>query len=509
MYVLSGRRRVWHIPMSTFSLDTQPTVFFSDTRSSDSVRYALKHGRVRQLGPRLYTADLSTPAEELCRRYWIPIASGYFPGAVLGGRTALTPDAASGTVFLTYKRAAKQKLPGLEIVAQRGPGPIQGDTPFAGSNLFIPSRARAFLENSRFSRRTSDGPGRTLNTEELEAALLDYGRHDLPQLNLLRDEAHALAPLLGLQRQDARLNSLIGALQGTVDAKLASNRARAVVAGLAYDQARIEKFEALYGRLLQTALPAVPERPEAFDAMSFYEAYFSNYIEGTDFTVPEAKAIVFDGLTPAQRPQDAHDVLATYELIRDPRQRARTPSSAEDLLTIIRSQHGTMLHARPEIAGEFKRANNQVGGREFVDWRLVRGTLHEGYKLYATLPGGLARAIYAMFLIAEVHPFADGNGRIGRLLMNSELSAAGLERIIVTARQRDSYLGALSALTTNQMTDPLINALVSFQRETRATDYSSLNAAQVSLETQNAFTDPHGPDQAESLVAMLAAEEAP
>ena len=34
-----------------------------------------------------------------------------------------------------------------------------------------------------------------------------------------------------------------------------------------------------------------------------------------------------------------------------------------------------------------------------------------------------------MFLIAEVHPFADGNRRTARIMMNAELAAAGEERI--------------------------------------------------------------------------------
>jgi Fic family protein len=30
-----------------------------------------------------------------------------------------------------------------------------------------------------------------------------------------------------------------------------------------------------------------------------------------------------------------------------------------------------------------------------------------------------------MFLVSEVHPFTDGNGRVGRVLMNAESTAAG------------------------------------------------------------------------------------
>jgi hypothetical protein len=43
-------------------------------------------------------------------------------------------------------------------------------------------------------------------------------------------------------------------------------------------------------------------------------------------------------------------------------------------------------------------------------WRLLR----RGGS--TTLPAGLPRAIYAMFLVAEVHPFADGNGRVFELM---------------------------------------------------------------------------------------------
>jgi len=34
----------------------------------------------------------------------------------------------------------------------------------------------------------------------------------------------------------------------------------------------------------------------------------------------------------------------------------------------------------------------------------------------------MARALLAMFIVSEVHPFIDGNGRLARLVMNAELS---------------------------------------------------------------------------------------
>ncbi len=50
----------------------------------------------------------------------------------------------------------------------------------------------------------------------------------------------------------------------------------------------------------------------------------------------------------------------------------------------------------------------------------------------------ITRAVFMMFLIAEIHPFADGNGRTARIMMNAELVAAGEERIVIppASRQR-------------------------------------------------------------------------
>ena len=77
----------------------------------------------------------------------------------------------------------------------------------------------------------------------------------------------------------------------------------------------------------------------------------------------------------------------------------------------------------------------------------------------ASLEAPLARAIYTMFLVSEVHPFADGIGRVARLMMNAELVAGGEERIIIPTIFRSNYLSALKALSLAQNTKPLTRTL--------------------------------------------------
>lgn len=490
---------------SNFSLADQPEVFFSGTSISKAVRYAVRSGKARKLGPRLYTLNMDDPPEAVARRNWAAVTAGYLPGGVLVGRTAIEfGPADDGSVFVSAANNRDIALPGLRVRAQRGVGPLDGDSPWLGQDIFMSSRPRAFLENLRPSRSRAGAASRTLRRAELEDALEEYGRLDPSSLNRLRDEARELAPRLGRESELEQLEALIATLLGTGDVRLESRRARARAGGVPFDPMRIEAFEGLAAHLLAVGLPAISESPLHDGAASaFFEAYFSNYIEGTEFTVQEAERIVFERDLPPQRPRDAHDILGTYLLVADAGERRRVPANAGDLVAILRSQHGAMLRERPEIApGQWKQLSNQVGGREFVRPDLVEGTLREAFRIYDQLPAGFGRAAFAMFLVAEVHPFTDGNGRMARLLMNAELSAAGQQRIIVTTSERGDYLAALRGMTNTGNAEAYTAVLAALQRRTHDTDYASLDAAERDLRARGAFREPD--ESGEILAGALA-----
>ena len=94
-----------------------------------------------------------------------------------------------------------------------------------------------------------------------------------------------------------------------------------------------------------------------------------------------------------------------------------------------------------------------------------------------------------MFLVSEVHPFADGNGRIARVMMNAELVAGREERIVVPTVYRGNYLAALRALSRTGRPEPLVRVLDYGQRWTLAVDWRSLEVARRELEACNAFLD--------------------
>jgi hypothetical protein len=150
-----------------------------------------------------------------------------------------------------------------------------------------------------------------------------------------------------------------------------------------------------------------------------------------------------------------------------------------------------IMGGRPDAGpGEYKERGNRAGMTYFVHPDLVRGTLREGFMIGHTLPEGLPRAIFAMFLVAEVHPFADGNGRVARLLMNCELSAVRQCRAMIPLSYRDEYLSALRALSQNTNPTPLWRVLDRAQRWASLVDWIDRDRLLELMEQTNALVTP-------------------
>lgn len=464
----------------------------------DAAGRALRRGELRRLARGLYTWNLDEPAERLLRRRWLDVAGQYFPGAVLVGRSAVeAKPAPEGSLFLDSgpepANPTAVRLPGLVLRPRSGPGPLAGDMPFG--SLHRAGEARAALENTRASRARG-GASRALTRAELEQWLERIARNrGEEELLRIRDEARRLAPALAAEVEQGRLDQLIAAILGTGDTRLATEPARARGRRQPFDADRVDLFETLHGALAGYVAPLRPEPQDPERALAFFEAYFSNFIEGTEFEVKEAEEIVFEGVIPEERPEDAHDILGTFAVVVDPVMRARIPTNAEDFAELLRLLNRRILEARPDKApGEWKQRANRAGGTSFVAPDLVLGTLREAWSFYETLPAGFPRAVFATFAVSEVHPFADGNGRVSRALLGAELSAAGQCRLLVPLSFREDYLGALRAMSRQANPEPLLRMADRAQRWAALVDWSTLERALDQLRQCNALVPP---DEAE------------
>ena len=451
----------------------------------------VKERRIRSVGPRLYTSLPEAKVKTALRGSWGDVVSNLFPQALLSYRSAIeyrpTPE---GDLYLTANTNRIVRYPGLNLHFIRGPEPLKEDTVFL--RFRASSFPRALLENLSSTKASAQ---RTLPVEELEQRLETILQIEgEKELNSVRDHARKIARELKWEREFKKLDEIVGALLGTRSTKnLKTPVARARAIGRPFDSAAIEKFDLLLAELMNTPYPEVKDPFRSHDHIrnkAFFEAYFSNYIEGTIFEIEEAEEILFRKKIPASRPKDSHDILGTFQIVSDPNEMRQIPNSFENFEQILKRRHQILMSARPEAGpGEFKIKPNRAGSTHFTDPALVVGTLEKGFERYTNLPQGLPRAVFMMFLITEVHPFTDGNGRIARIMMNAELWAKALSTVIIPTVTREDYVLALRALSRMNRPTPLAK-LISKAQRAAALDFTKYPFILRYLENHNWFREP-------------------
>ena len=451
-------------------------------------------GQLRRVVRGVYTSILDRPLEEILRapRLYRILAYRY-PGTVLAFRSALVRyPFDEEAIFLTGRRGRSTlALPGLEVRVVSGPGPVAGDLPVV-EGLYRASIERALLENLSPNRGPSSTPralGAATVQHRLEELALDEG---VSAMEHRVRQAQRLAPKLGRQREARRLAGIAEALTGKAATRRLPAPPRTLLRrhGRPADPAADARFQCLFDTLRRTEFTSRPAResPEEADNRAFIEAYFSNYIEGTEFEVDEARRVIFEGKQPPGRPiEDSHDIRGTYQLARGEWADVVSDSS-QAWVDQLRERHRLLMAARDAVGpGEFKDRPNFFRGYEFVDPALVPGTLMLAYEYLRELSTPMARAVFTMFAITEIHPFRDGNGRVARLAANAELSAAGQTRIIIPTRNRDSYREGLRALSEDREPDKLVSACVSGQRFTSELRFAAWDALMDQLRSLGAF----------------------
>jgi Fic family protein len=118
-------------------------------------------------------------------------------------------------------------------------------------------------------------------------------------------------------------------------------------------------------------------------------------------------------------------------------------------LKSIKAIHALLMERlSPEIAGKFKKEDNTVFNQETTSWKKVREELSALLKWFkeekkTAYPPILALEFHTRF--EKIHPFIDGNGRVGRILLNTYLKQSGYRPIIFFTENHKAYCNAISA----------------------------------------------------------------
>ena len=174
--------------------------------------------------------------------------------------------------------------------------------------------------------------------------------------------------------------------------------------------------------------------------------YNSNAIEGNTLTLRETD-LVLKGLTVDRKPlkdhleavghKEAFDYVC--ELVRD-----NAPLSEH----VIRQIHYLVLADKREDRGVYRRIPVRIIGaqHEPVQPYLIEPKMEQLLNDYSASKDHIITKLARFHIEFEgIHPFIDGNGRTGRLLVNLELMKAGYPPIDIKFTDRIAYYNAFDA----------------------------------------------------------------
>lgn len=228
------------------------------------------------------------------------------------------------------------------------------------------------------------------------------------------------------------------------------------------------------------------------DKLALEWTYNSNAIEGNTLTLRETK-VVLEGITVGGKSVLEHLEATNHreaiyyieQIVRD-----KEPLSEWQ----IKNLHSLVLKGIDhENAGRYRQENVVISGASttppdflHLDEEMLR--LMEWHELAeSTHPVIRATELHTRFV--EIHPFIDGNGRTGRLLLNFELMKSGYPPAIIRKEDRLAYYDALDkACTSNDYSD--ITQLVTDAIDRSQTTYLSLVEHASPKQTQPTPTTP-------------------
>ena len=219
---------------------------------------------------------------------------------------------------------------------------------------------------------------------------------------------------------------------------------------------------------------AISELPEM--------VYNSNAIENSTLTLEDTEDILI-----RNQIRTDHEIREIYE--------AKNLASAIEYLMdnpekeisveLILKLHKTLLtNIRDEIAGRFRSGKEwvRVGTHIGANPEFVNGFMHDLVRDYNSDNGEyfLEKIAYFHAEFENIHPFGDGNGRIGRLLTNEQLDMLGLPPIIIPNKSKfDEYYPALDEYTKTNKVDKLTELFASLLIEALYRRIAKLTAKKI------------------------------
>ncbi len=176
--------------------------------------------------------------------------------------------------------------------------------------------------------------------------------------------------------------------------------------------------------------------------------YTSNAIEGNTLTLRETAELIEHGITVGGKPLRDHlEAVDHYNAVLWMRELAAMDTPMDE--NIVRELHRRIVaRSQPEVGGIYSTLPRRIAGSPAIFPNAVKiPQLMKDYGEWLRMAEPAPAASFdAHFQLVAIHPFADGNGRTARLLMNLLLVREGYPPVAVRPEDRKMYLDTLACL---------------------------------------------------------------
>jgi len=174
-----------------------------------------------------------------------------------------------------------------------------------------------------------------------------------------------------------------------------------------------------------------------------------------------------DGDSGDRQQKDAMAAKGYFEAFQVVKESVRHVLIGANAGDVFERDHGAWYRAlfAPSVSAGILSAADLAGyrsGRVYIrhskhlppNPKAVRDTIPELIERLRAEPDAGVRAVLGHFTFVYIHPYMDGNGRMGRFLMNLMLASGGYPWTVVPVERRDDYLQALEAASVGQNVRP-------------------------------------------------------
>ena len=177
--------------------------------------------------------------------------------------------------------------------------------------------------------------------------------------------------------------------------------------------------------------------------LSISFTYNTNAIEGSTITLDETEEIIKRKISPNKPLRDVQETVnhskVFFSAINE-----KKPLSSKMLL----EWHKEMFSdTKEDIAGRFRDYLVRVGSYRAPDWQDIGKLMKDFFRWYDKNKKDMnpvELAARAHYKFEKIHPFGDGNGRVGRLIIAYILRNGNYPLLIIEYKKRKSYYHALS-----------------------------------------------------------------